>query len=210
MHSLLEEYLSQVAAHLSALPPKRRAEELREIRAHLESVFAASRQQGQTEDEAAQNAAMQFGAPGAVGRDTVVAWRRGAALNRLSFWGAAVTVMVSSFLLSAEVERIPSWLPRIFMGMGALWVDLHYAVYAVAGMMSGLLFPRRAVAGTAVTAAAWLVYSAGPIVLGMHWVSEPGVWVRDYTAFAALAVLGAWAGSRWRVAAMGRVWPARE
>jgi len=43
MHSLLESYLAEVAAHLSALPAKQRNEELREMRAHLESVFAAYR-----------------------------------------------------------------------------------------------------------------------------------------------------------------------
>ena len=32
MHSLLEKYLSEVSAHLSPLPTKRRNEELREMR----------------------------------------------------------------------------------------------------------------------------------------------------------------------------------
>jgi hypothetical protein len=60
MHSLLEAYLSELAAHLSALPTKPRVEELREMRAHLENAVAGYRAQGSTDEEAAQAALAQF------------------------------------------------------------------------------------------------------------------------------------------------------
>ena len=47
MHSLLDGYLEQVAACLSALPAKRRADELREIRQHLQNAVTANRERGQ-------------------------------------------------------------------------------------------------------------------------------------------------------------------
>ena len=52
MHRLLESYLSEVAAHLSALPVVRRNEELREMRSHLLSAVEAYQERGETEAEA--------------------------------------------------------------------------------------------------------------------------------------------------------------
>lgn len=199
MYTLLEAYLSEVAAHLGPLPPKRRAEELREMRAHLVSVFAASREQGRDEAEAAQNAAEQFGPPEAVARATGAAWRRGVLLDARSLCGAAACVMALSSVLTALVDRMDLWLPhKFFMGLGDAWADLHFVVYALAGLAGGLLFPRRALAGAALWAAVWLACVVGPILLGTHWVHEPAVWVGDYVEFAFLAVLGAEAGGWWR------------
>ncbi len=77
MHSLLEAYLGEVAAHLSALPPARRTEELREMRTHLENAVVVGRELGRTEDEAAREALAQFGTPGETGEKLVQAWKRG-------------------------------------------------------------------------------------------------------------------------------------
>ena len=52
MHSLLERYLSEVAAHLSALPSKQSAEELREVQAHLENAIRDTQDKGVSEAEA--------------------------------------------------------------------------------------------------------------------------------------------------------------
>ena len=77
MHSLLEDYLSEVAAHLSALPAKQRNEELREMRAHLENAVVVNLGQGQSEEDAVRNALVQFGTAEDLGSDLVRAWRRG-------------------------------------------------------------------------------------------------------------------------------------
>jgi len=94
MHSLLESYLSEVSAHLGALPPKRRAEELREMRAHLENAVIVSRDMGRSEAEAAANAIRQFGTPQDLGGNLVWAWRRGRSLDRKSFFGAIASSLI--------------------------------------------------------------------------------------------------------------------
>ena len=94
MHSLLEDYLSAVAAHLSALPSKQRAEELREMRMHLENAVIVSQELGQSEEEAAQNAVAQFGTPRLSGGKRL--WRLATRRERSqarSVWGAAVCTL---------------------------------------------------------------------------------------------------------------------
>ena len=76
MHSLLEAYLSEVEAHLGALPTKRRAEELREMRTHLENAVIVNRELGQSEEEAARSAVAQFGTAQDLGENVAWAWRR--------------------------------------------------------------------------------------------------------------------------------------
>ena len=71
MHRLLETYLSEVSAHLGALPPKRRAEELREMRTHLENAIVVSHELGRSEAEAAANAVAQFGTARDLGENLV-------------------------------------------------------------------------------------------------------------------------------------------
>ncbi len=77
MHKVIESYLSEVAAHLSALPTKQRTEELREMRLHLENAVIVSRELGQSEEEAAQSIVAQFGTPKDLGENVVQVWRRG-------------------------------------------------------------------------------------------------------------------------------------
>jgi len=100
MHNLLESYLAEVAAHLSALPPKQRAEELREMRAHLENAVIVNRELGQAEDEVAQNAVAQFGTPQDLGENVVWAWQRGKALNKKSLFGATVATTLVLCLMT--------------------------------------------------------------------------------------------------------------
>ena len=99
MSSLLEAYLDQVAAHLSALPAKRRNEELREIRAHLLNAVAANCKMNQPQEEAARNAVVQFGMPDELGKSLFVAWQREEKLNKRSFWGAAACTPLLSVLM---------------------------------------------------------------------------------------------------------------
>jgi hypothetical protein len=90
MHSLLEQYLSEVAVQLKPLPPKRRDEELREMRQHLLNAVTVNLEQGLTEDDAVAKALKQFGSPQAVAQDTVMAWRREFKAKMQSFCGTAL------------------------------------------------------------------------------------------------------------------------
>lgn len=227
MHSLLESYLAEVAAHLSALPAKQRNEELREMRAHLESVFAAYRQQGQTADEAARNAVAQFGRPETVGQDTVTAWQRGEALNQRSVWGAAACTLAVRFLVPhcltpLETAYLHPISPGHFEGP-SVWVLLgcNTAGPFLAGAMSGFLFPKRAVAGTGLGLVAYFCLI---LVLAGYWLTHHGhvmypvppastlvlsLTIQSVTS-GIVSLLSAWAVSRWRMARTGRARLARS
>ena len=171
MHSLLETYLSEVAAHLSALPPKRRAEEMREMRTHLENAVIVNREMGQSVDEAARTAVTQFGTAQELGENVVWAWRRGQSLNRRSFLGAVATNLIL-------LNTLPYLIIALTCMLVVPFVDLmrgtyHWPAAAVAafcflsvalptwlliGVGSGRLFPKRAVAGTGLVMSAWIVF----------------------------------------------------
>jgi len=213
MHSLLETYLSEVAAQLSALPAKKCNEELREMRAHLENVFAAYRQQGKTEDEAAQNAVAQFGVPEPVGRDTVLAWRRGQRMNGRSFWGAATLALALTYLpnLPGRVVHLaePSLLRLTPQGQFEMWrfelgvVLLLLPSYFLCGVLCGLAFPKRAVVGTALTEASLILLfvTSNYGFLAREIVGETGLaflYTAEWVLCPVTAILGAWAVDRGR------------
>ncbi len=228
MHSLLETYLSDVAAQLGPLPTKRRNEELREMRAHLENAVIVNRELGQSEEAAAQTAVAQFGTSEAVSQATVAAWWRGESLRKRDFWGIAVC----TFALSQVVPRLltPLVLPPINQYLFSrppvpliwLWLALlgYYAcLYALLGGVGGMIFPRQAGKGAAVGSA----LSAGFFCL--LWIKHVQIAMQhthgainnasDFNGFAILtatvlfATLAAWAVSRWRMARIGRARLAR-
>jgi hypothetical protein len=171
------------------------------MRAHLEAARKAYQELGLSGEGAAQSAITQFGRPAAVARKSVAAWRRGVLRDGGRVGGTAACVIGLSLLLTQALDSVP--LELLFMRLGdrgtvSVWVIMHYVVYALAGGVVGLVFPRRAVAGAALGTTAWLIVVLGPILVGTRWVYEPAVWVRDDTAFALLAVAGAWAASRRR------------
>lgn len=96
MHSLLEEYLKHVASHLWGLPRKHRADEMHELRQHLETQVAASQEQGKTETEAIQATLRQFGRPEKLGRQVAGTWWRG---RLLSWRDSAISTAVAAGLL---------------------------------------------------------------------------------------------------------------
>lgn len=100
MHSLLEEYLSELAGQLNALPSKRRTEELREVRTHLENAMLAAREKGQTEEEAVRVAVAQYGAVGVVGQEMTAALRQEVDLNVRGMVSAAVCTMAVTAALA--------------------------------------------------------------------------------------------------------------
>ena len=160
MHSLLEKYLSEVAAHLSALPTKQRTEELREMRAHLENAVTINKELGQSDDDAMQNAVMQFGTPEDLGDNLVWAWRRGLAKNKRSFWSAASCTFAVLFFVPVLVLCLPfgAWMPVGF-GLSPL----------IAGIICGSLFWRRGSFCVGLgTALYYYVFGMGAFVYGIN------------------------------------------
>lgn len=157
MHSLLEGYLKEVAGHLAGMPAARRAEELREVRTHLENAVIVGREMGQTEDEAVRDALAQFGTPEALGENLVWAWRRERIRQMRNFWGAAacavaVTILTAHLPLWIHTRLLPNPgrgflqppFSALFWSAWAIWLT---PMFLLVGGVSGLLFPKRAVAG---------------------------------------------------------------
>lgn len=155
MHSLLEGYLKEVAGHLARLPEARRAEELREVRTHLENAVIVGREMGQTKDEAAREALAQFGTPGALGDNLVQAWRREQTLNRRSLFGAAAGAAAAAYLVNYFVGRV-LLAPSLHHSMSHAQVDafvwMRLVCFALvipvsAGIAGAVFFSRKAVLG---------------------------------------------------------------
>ena len=171
MHSLLENYLSEVAAHLSPLPVKRRAEELREMRTHLENAVIVNRELGQPEGEAVQAAVAQFGTPADLGENVVWAWRRGRSLNRRSLLGAVASSLILLNTLPSLMIALTCMLVVPFaelMRGTCHWPDAAITAFCflsvalptwlLIGAGSGRLFPKRAVVGTGLVMSAWIAF----------------------------------------------------
>jgi len=201
MHSLLENYLAEVQVKLSPLPAKRREEEMREMRQHLLNAVIVNREMGQTEDEAAASTVEQCGTPREAAHGLVRAWRRGKVMDQRSFLGGAVCTMVLSYLLPRMLG--PGLIPPGFLnfihpvGLDG-FVILSNAVHALAGGISGLVFGKRAVAGTALAVAIWYGVPIIRVLSGSEWVRSPAEWAFEYLSFALLAIIAAWIMSRWR------------
>ena len=209
MHRLLETYLSEVSAHLGALPPKRRAEELREMRAHLENAIVVSREMGRSEADAGAHAVEQFGTARDLGENLVWAWRRGVMQNKRSFWGVVVSMpLMLTCLLLLQNQYIglldhvlPLWFNRYCAkhpdaGM-ALVQGVFLMTFGLSGFVAGSLFPKRAVRGALLGLAAfWLGWIA---VMGVGYDGFWGLLTCGYMNGWTLAALAsAWAGSRAR------------
>lgn len=178
MHKQLEDYLNEVAKGLGSLPTTRREEELSEIRQHLLSAVAASKEAGHTEDEAVQIAVEQFGTPQAVSKQIVSAWRREA-------WKRGMKTQPELILFgvfSAAVAMSDMWLT--FAGPKLWWE----AVYPYIGgslatpYMFSLFFTWRAIFAQDVDLKARL----GPITeLLMYTVFGLGtyLWMRQQPSF---------------------------
>ena len=206
MHSLIEQYLSEVATHLSALPAKQRAEEMREMRAHLENAVIVNRELGQSEDEAARNAVAQFGTARDLGENIVWAWRRGEKRQNWGFWGAVASTPLTLLSLMLAMSHMPSfqipWLDSYcaahkgfgeIIGM-AVVQGMFLTVFMVAGAVVGTLTPRRAVRAICL----------GLTVFFVGWTlmdGRSGLPIGGYRlGWILAAVLAAWMVSRSRLA----------
>ncbi len=99
----LENYLAQIARELRDLPPQARADELREIEAHLQTMIEAR------QDVAGVLA--QFGKPRRVGRDLRRAWER----RQPEAWWRVIAAPIVGFAL----QTILSLLLTILVVLGS-------------------------------------------------------------------------------------------
>ncbi|MES2462427.1 MAG: permease prefix domain 1-containing protein [Armatimonadota bacterium] len=65
----LEQYVEKVAVNLKSLPESERTSQLDELRQHLESLVAARRAEGESEEIATETALKQFGSAREIGAD---------------------------------------------------------------------------------------------------------------------------------------------
>ena len=224
MHSLLENYLSEVTAHLSPLPVKRRAEELREMRTHLENAVIVNRELGQPEGEAVQAAVAQFGTPADLGENVVWVWRRERTLNGRDFWGAALSTPLMLLFLWLAISHIPPfaipWLDRycaehknFAQTLGVALSDgMFFATFGLVGIIAGRLFPKRAMRGVGLGLAFFWIGWANMNIFHSGWF-HMNLRILSLNAtdigWILTALLAAWTGSRWRQARRGRVWMVR-
>ena len=159
MHSLLESYLAEVQAQLGALPATRREEELREMRQHLLNATIVNRERGQTEDEAAATAIIQFGTSEEASRCFIRAWQKEKARGRRDCWKTAAFTLGLCFAVQYPIPEVafgghgwPAWLVSIEI------YGYDFIVQAVIGMIAGLVFPRKAMAGAAIGVTSWLIF----------------------------------------------------
>ena len=203
MHSLLEAYLQQVAAHLSALPVKRRNEELHEMRQHLLNAVTVNQELGQSEEDAAANAVLQFGTPEDLGGNLIWAWRRGEKkLNKRSFWLAAACTLAILFFMPLLAVALPfgPWFPTTAGVSSPL----------IAGAICGGLLSKRGLAGTTLgTTLYYYVFGASVFVYSysqpeFRHLMEPvsrtvGLFFVQQSEAALLTLFVAWAVNRWRM-----------
>lgn len=224
MHSLLENYLSEVARQLDSLPQTRRNEELKEMRQHLLSAVIVNREFGQSEEEAVTSALRQFGPPQEATEGLIQAWRREQKLRRRDFWGATLCVLLTVPAMWRALDPLNEaywnwaiqhrhWNPTA-PDMGSPWFWVFFAFQMAlcglgVGVVSGTLFPRRAAAGAGLAAFVYgtvavtrWIYSALHIPDGAHSNGFGPLnlvyYIAALTVFSTATVCGARVVSRWR------------
>jgi uncharacterized membrane protein len=123
MHHSLEDFLVEVSARLTALPPARRDDELKEMRQHLLNAMRANQEEGQSQSEALANALMEFGTSGEAAAHAVWAWRRENTWLRRLMASPPEVALFAVFAVTATVFQL--WLG--FVGP-KLWQNTFYPI----------------------------------------------------------------------------------
>lgn len=223
MHSPLDTYLEQVAAHLFALPPKRREEELREMRQHLLNAVTVNREAGQLEEDAAQNAVLQFGTAADLGDNLEWAWRRERRLNKRSLTASTLISLLGLCLIIfvapsgaahvldpfvVQMGKVHHW--SLLEIQTFLFLTYDLPLYSLLGAATGLLFPKRAAQGTSLIVTAWTVCLIVPRLCWEELVYRPNTFERILGLFVCdvmpslIAIASASFISRWQITRMNR------
>ncbi|WP_110513268.1 HAAS signaling domain-containing protein [Herpetosiphon llansteffanensis] len=142
---LIERYLKIVAAELSNLPAAQRADEIREIRSHLEALVAQALQQGADRSTAVTTALAQFGSADQLGRILSTTWQRHHATAHVAWWQLLLIYIVGVAVtlgMLVLIGDVPSNFPSNFLPVlyKALWIA---ALGVGTPMLAGYIQRRR-------------------------------------------------------------------
>ena len=215
MYNRLEPYLAQVEARLKHLPGERRAEEIQEMRQHMEALVTAHQELGLSEEEAIVATLRQFGSARTVSRELSHALQRaekplpgslGIAMlcQMAGMWGGAYGLFHLLFVVQTDGLH-----PRFFANNSAVLIGwtilLGWSFLCLgSGLMTGLASPRKALTGIALAYGITILASFCSLVASRHPHSVPthlrwyittyGVW----GLALAISMLGAKTGVWWR------------
>ena len=171
MHGLPEEYLAEVSAQMIGMPASRRAEELREMRVHLEDAVAVGVERGASEEDAARQAVRQFGSPEAIAAEEISAWRGEQKAARRNLWKIVVCYLGCSYLedLITLVQNFLTGAHHPYdipvggeIVVFAIWPTIASLILVV---IVSAVFPRQAFSGLAAAMTAKLVLFTIPILI---------------------------------------------
>ena len=144
----LELYLAQIAHELRDLPPQARADEMREIEAHLRALVLAGQQlEDISADAATATALRQFGEPRRIGRKLRRAWER---KQPEAWWRAVLAPIIAatSFFFGGSA------LMQCFFALHLLPYGIPYGFNSVISLIcftssyiAGLISPKRGLFG---------------------------------------------------------------
>ena len=147
----VENYLQQIERELRALPTSARADELREIEAHLRALVLAGQQIEEISEAEATTAALkQFGAPKRVGRNLRKAWERkqpeawwravlAFIVIELAFY-VAVTPLFEGFAAFSAVS--PMSLPTSSVLFWCFTLPIVSVIPVITGCFVGIISPK--------------------------------------------------------------------
>ena len=214
MHRLLENYIATTEELLDSFPKKRRAEELTELKQHLESLMEDYKKNGLSDDVAAQQAVEQCGHPMDVcsgllkarTRQTmgsVQVWRAFFLIFLLSWCSSLITVMVLKYAFGPSVLNANTFASVVILVFNTL------VTFGI-GMVSGLLFPRGAVKASVLLVSATLIFNLaifglehGEIVHDISMTSNVFNSLGSYFIQLIVLIFGAMAGRQLRMARSG-------
>ncbi|MEO7714781.1 MAG: hypothetical protein ABIY70_01145 [Capsulimonas sp.] len=230
MHHKLEEYLLGVSERLDPLPTLRRNEELREMRQHLLNAVIVNQEFGMSEDEAAHTAIKQYGPTEDIASQLVWAWRRGDKREKaLGVWGGAACTMAIMFVLSIIAPPVGSALTSMYFALNrfldplvsyvwephtlalsasdspswilsALEAIAMFGLGSLSGGVTGFLFPKRGVVGTALGATVFFAVFLGPEIHRQPAILDNFRWGNLILMIAVMVLqsgVGAWRRTRY-------------
>ena len=157
MHSPLEQYLEQVETRLRDLPAEQRQSEVEEMRQHMQDSVNARVELGYSQDEAVAHTLEQFGKARTVGVELARVHER----KDAELCGNLLSAAVCAYIFNVSISLVRNWLmqtlfiPPTRMGSMILfsywWLASLIIVPLLIGWTTAMLFPRKAVQGTALS-----------------------------------------------------------
>ena len=189
MHSLLEAYLEQVSAPLKFMPAAHRDAEIHELRLHLQDAVEARQAAGQDAERSLEIALREFGPPAEVGRGLRRTWVRGlliASGETLGTSSLAFVVSVAQPILLFGVFNFDGWLHRVCPASQVGWIHLAQpcVIAAIAGLLTGIILPRRAALAAALS---WTVIFLLDAALSYSQTGTPRSWAVFLSSVVAVA-----------------------